>query len=76
MDEDAAMEVYKRKEKRALQNSPFIRKFEYGVNSEGFWTYYHMVLQLADIVDVLKALFGSTYDFIFYFDHSSGHNKL
>ena len=76
MDEDAAMEVYKRKEKRTLQISPFIQKFEYGVNSEGFCTYHHMVLQLEDIVDVLKALFGSTYDFIFYFDHSSGHDKL
>ena len=37
--------------------SPFNVIFEYGANSDGYWTYDHMILQLEDIVDVLDALY-------------------
>ena len=74
LDEDAAMEILNKKKKDPLKHSPFVRKFEYGANSEGFWTYQHMVLQFEDVVDVLKALYGDRYTFLFFFDHSSGHD--
>ena len=75
-DEIAALEVIKQKEKTPLETSPFIRKFEYGANSEGYWNYNHMVIQFEDVVDVLKALFADKYEYLFYFDHSSGHDRL
>ena len=75
-DEDAAMEILKQKDKNPITTSPFVRSFEYGANSEGFWTYHHIVLQFEDVVDVLKALYGDSYCFLFFFDHSSGHDKL
>ena len=75
-DENAAMEILKQKDKNPITTSPFVRSFEYGANSEGFWTYHHIVLQFEDVVDVLKALYGDSYCFLFFFDHSSGHDKL
>ena len=74
IDEEAAREVLKCKYKQTLKNSPFIRKFEYGVNSDRFWNYNHMVVQFEDVVDVLKALNGNTYHFLFFFDHSASHD--
>lgn len=50
--------------------------FEYGHNQDGYWCYDTMVLQFEDCVDVLRRLFGDQYEYIFYFDHSSGHDKL
>jgi hypothetical protein len=61
--------------KKPLTESPFVRQFEYGANSDGYWSYNHMVLQLEDCVDVLNHLYGSDYDYLFLFDHSSGHDK-
>ena len=75
-DEIAALEVLKQKEKLPLETSPFIQKFEYGANSEGYWNYNHMVIQFEDVVDVLKVLYANKYEYIFYFDHSSGHDCL
>ena len=60
--------------KKPLERSPFVRTFEYGADSEGYWNYNHMVIQLEDCVDVLKHLYPQ-YDFLFLFDHSSGHDK-
>jgi len=60
--------------KKPLTCSPFVRTFEYGADSEGYWNYNHMVLQLEDCVDVLQYLYPQ-YDYIFLFDHSSGHDK-
>ncbi len=48
--------------------------FEYGADSDGYWNYSHMVLQLEDCADVLKHLYPQ-YDCLFLFDHSSGHDK-
>ena len=35
-----------------------------------------MIIQLEDCVDVLRSLYGNRFDFVFFFDHSSGHNHL
>ena len=32
--------------KKPLTESPFMRQLEYGANSDGYWNYNHMVLQL------------------------------
>ena len=76
IDEEAAQELYGKREKHPLQCSPFICQFQYGSNSEGFWTYHHMVLQFEDCVNVFKALYGDTYSFLFFFNHLSEHDKL
>jgi hypothetical protein len=60
--------------KKPLNCSPFVRTFEYGVDSDGYWSYNHMVLQLEDCVDLLKHLYPD-YDYLFLFDHFSGHDK-
>ena len=75
-DEDAAMEVLKSIHKKPLQNSPFVRRFEYRINSQGYWDYNHMILQFEDVVDTLQALYGDAFHFVFFFDHSAGHDKL
>ena len=74
-DKDAAMDVYGTAKKKRLDESPFVRLFEYGANKEGYWTGNHMILQLEDCIDCLKTIYGNSYDFIFLFDHSSGHAK-
>ena len=74
LDEKAATAVKATTSKPALTKSPFVREFEYGSSGEGYWTYQHMVLQLEDCVDVLKAIF-LMYTFLFLFDHSCGHDK-
>ena len=33
-----------------------------------------MVLQLEDVVDVLRLLYNDEYNFVFYFNHSVGHD--
>lgn len=76
IDETSAVEVLNTNQKHPLTNSPFVRTFEYGVNSNGFWTYNHMVVQFEDVCDVLHALYPDKYNFVFFFDHSSGHDKL
>ena len=35
-----------------------------------------MILQLEDAIDMLQVLHGDQYEFVFYFDHSSGHDRL
>jgi hypothetical protein len=60
--------------KKPLTKSPFVKEFEYGANSDGYWTYQHMVLQLEDCRDIVKVLYPQ-YDFLFLFDHSCGHDR-
>ena len=52
--------------------TPFLLFFEYGENREGYWTYSNMVIQFEDAVHVLRVM-HPTFDFVFLFDHSSGH---
>ena len=55
---------------------PFVCKFDYGQNQNRYWCYDTMVLQLEDVIDTLTVSYGNTYDFVFYLDHSSGHDRL
>ncbi|KAI2512808.1 hypothetical protein MHU86_1596 [Fragilaria crotonensis] len=75
-DEDAAIEILGSPNKKPLTKtkSPFLLFFEYGENREGYWTYNNMVIQFEDAVDVLRVI-HPTFDFIFLFNHSSGHAK-
>ena len=66
VDEEAAIFVHGSKEKKKLTESPFVRWLHYGQNNDGYWNYHHMIVQLEDIVDVLKALYGQSYDFLFF----------
>mmetsp|Transcript_27620 Transcript_27620/g.59008 ORF Transcript_27620/g.59008 Transcript_27620/m.59008 type:complete len:743 (+) Transcript_27620:485-2713(+) len=74
-DKVAAKDVLETTKKKDLTESPFVRKLWYGSNNEGYWTGNHMIVQLEDCMDCLTVLFGETYDFVFLFDHSSGHAK-
>jgi hypothetical protein len=51
-----------------------VHTFEYGADSDSYWNYSHMVLQLEDCTDVLIHLFPQ-YDYLFLFDYSSKHDK-
>ena len=73
-DKQAAYDTRRLTLKPDLTTTPFVREFEYGANSEGYWSYQHMVLQLEDCVDVLAVLFPQ-YEFLFMFDHSCGHDR-
>ncbi len=73
-DEYAANDILKAVEKEDLIESPFVKYFELRANNEGYWGYHHMVLQLEDCTDCLKVAYPD-FDFVFLFDHSSGHSK-
>eukprot|EP00956_Cyclotella_meneghiniana_P038386 scaffold153537_cov46-Cyclotella_meneghiniana.AAC.1 len=70
------MDVYGSKKKKALTVSPFVRKLEYGANKEGYWNGNMMIIQLEDMVDVLKVVVGDENDYAVLLDHSSGHAKM
>ena len=80
-DRAAATELTGSSEKQPLVSSPFVVFFELGKAKSGYWGYNHMVTQLEDCVDCLRILFKGygdeafMYDFVFEFDHSSGHSK-
>ena len=75
-DQDAAIEIYSSPDKLplTLDKSPFLVFFEFGTNKEGYWAHSNMVLEFEVAVDILKIMHPS-YDFVFLFDHSSGHAK-
>ena len=73
-DEAAAFMVTGKTTKVSLTKSPFVQEFEYGVNSAGYWTYEHMVIQMEDCTDVLQTLYPE-FDIMFLFDHSCGHDR-
>jgi hypothetical protein len=75
-DNVAAKAVHGNANKTQLTSNPFVTEFEYGVASQGYWDYNHMVLQLEDCINVLHVLQGpDNYDYMFLFDHLSGHDK-
>jgi hypothetical protein len=59
---------------KPLTSLPVLRTFEYGADSDSYWNYSHMVLQLEDCVDVLQHIYPQ-YSYLFLFDHSSSHDK-
>ena len=75
-DQDSAIKILGSVNKRPLTGdmSPFLAFFEYGEKREGFWAYNNMVVQFEDAVDFLKVMHPAV-DFVFLFDHSSGHSK-
>jgi hypothetical protein len=75
-DDVAAKAVHGNANKTQLTSNPFVTEFEYGVAGQGYWDYNHMVLQLEDCIDMLHVLQGpDKYDYMFLFDHLSGHDK-
>jgi hypothetical protein len=70
----AANKVNSSTKKQPLTKSPFVHLFEFG-GQNGYWTGNHMTLQSEDCIDRLKEIYGYQYDFVFLFNHSSGHAK-
>jgi hypothetical protein len=56
-DEVAAMDVRNCIDKKKIKESPFIKYLELGANSEGYWGYNHVLLQLEDCVNCLKVVY-------------------
>ena len=50
-----------------------MKELEYGANNNDYWQYEYMITQLEDCVE--KCAFP-TFDFVFLFDHSSGHDQM
>jgi hypothetical protein len=73
-DEAAAKDVHGHARKQPLTESPFVRSLEFG-GSNGYWNGNHMTVQTEDCIDCLHVLFLDMYDYIFLYDHSSGHAK-
>ncbi len=73
-DGSAAIEILKSDIKPPLTESPFVQYLDVGENREGYWNYNHMIIQFEDCVDCLQEIHKGN-DFIFLFDHSSGHAK-
>ncbi len=75
-NQKAAIEILGSANKSPLtrDNSPFLGFFEYGENCKGYWAYNNIVLHYEDAVDVLKVMHPAV-DFVFLFDHNSGHSK-
>ena len=76
VDKEAAIKIKNTAQKSNLTKSPFVYTFDYGANHEGYWNYDNMVIQLEDVVDCLCALYQDQHHYIFFFDHSSGHDRL
>ena len=78
LDKDAAKKLDKNNstQKPQLVTSPFVHTFDYGSSQEGYWGYDHIIIQFEDCIDVLCKLYGNQYEYVFYFDHSSGHDRL
>jgi hypothetical protein len=74
VDEKAAIKLRGTSKKQALTETPFIREFKYGWNSEGYWSYEHMVLQMEVCADVMKVLYPDV-DVLLLFDHSCSHDR-
>lgn len=77
-DQDAAKEVLgveDGKKGKLTKDLRFVWEFDYGKNKEGYWNYSYMVIQLEDCVDVVRALYGDDFEYVFLFDHSCGHDK-
>ncbi len=58
-NKEAAKAKQGNSKKAPLTLSPFVIKFEYCANGDGYWVYEHMVLQVEDCVDCLTVLYLS-----------------
>ena len=75
IDEVSAITKRGTAKKDNLTTSPFRRDLQYGANNEGYWSYEDMIIQVEDCIDCLRAIHGDTYQFLFLFDHSNGHDR-
>ena len=73
VDTNAAVDVRGSTKKEPITESPFVTKFEYGANKDGYWTSNHTILRVEDCTDCLKVVLGDKFDFYFQFDNSIGH---
>jgi len=48
--------------------------FEFG-GTNGYWAGNHTIIQVEDCKDCLDSIFEDKFQFVFLFDHSSGHAK-
>ena len=55
-------------------NLTLVQFFDLGIKEEGYWNYFHMVLQIEDVCDLLALKFPE-YDFVILVDQLSGHGK-
>ena len=81
LDEDAMRTINNNNPTKSplTTTSLFVWKVDqYGQNQDGYWwSYDTMVLQFEDCIDTIQAiLYGNCYDSAWYFDHSTGHDKL
>ena len=54
-----------------------IKKFDYGVNREGYWVTDDMIQHCVEVMDGLDVKFGrGQYQYLFLFDHSSNHEAF
>jgi hypothetical protein len=56
-------------------DNPFLRSIQPGANKDGYWTHDHMLVQLEDVMDVMKVQYPG-FDILNWIDHSSSHDKL
>jgi hypothetical protein len=73
-DEAAATDVHGHARKQPLTKSPFVHSLEFSW-SNGYWKGNHMTVQTEDCIDCLHVLFPEMYDYVFLYDHCSGHVK-
>jgi hypothetical protein len=73
-DEKVVIKLRGTSKKQALMETPFIREFEYGQNSDGYWSYERMAFQMEDCLDVVKVLHPEV-DVLLLFDHSRGDDR-
>ena len=62
------------KKDHPIVSDPTLVFFDTGVNGEGYWNCSHAKIQFEDVVDALYVVYPG-HDFLFLFDHSSGHIK-
>jgi hypothetical protein len=60
--------------KQDLTFNPCLHYFEIGQNRDGYWNSDQMVLQIEDCVDYIQHKYKHCL-LVFFFDHSSGHDK-
>jgi hypothetical protein len=74
--EEAARNLQGSARKMLLTKSPFVWMIDYGAATDGYWNANHMLLQVADCMDVWNNLDRMSYIFpLWEFDHSSGHDS-
>jgi hypothetical protein len=79
IDKEAAIEVLgsvgKADSPLTTSDNPFIHYLLIGKYNEGYWSSAHMAIQFENVIDCCVALYGRTFDFLFLFDHSCGHDR-